>query len=24
MNYKTRYQPLEGLMDGVWKPLLRQ
>ena len=24
MNYKTRYQPLEGLSDGVWKPLLRQ
>ena len=24
MSYKTRYQPLEGLSDGVWKPLLRQ
>ena len=24
MNYKTRYQPLEGLVDGAWKPLLRQ
>ena len=24
MSYKTRYQPLEGLVDGAWKPLLRQ
>ena len=24
MSYKTRYQPLEGLSEGVWKPLLRQ
>ena len=22
MNYKTRFQPLEGLVDGVWKPIL--
>jgi leucyl-tRNA---protein transferase len=21
MNYKTRYRPLEGLQDGVWKPM---
>jgi len=21
MNYKTRYQPLEGLVEGEWKPL---
>jgi arginine-tRNA-protein transferase len=21
MNYKTRYQPAEGLIDGVWQPL---
>ncbi|HXU94132.1 MAG TPA: arginyltransferase [Gallionella sp.] len=22
MNYKTRYQPAEGLIDGVWQPLV--
>ena len=24
MNYKTRYQPLEGLVQGVWRPLEKQ
>lgn len=24
MNYKTRFQPLEGLIDGVWTPLEKQ
>ncbi|PID46771.1 MAG: arginyltransferase [Proteobacteria bacterium] len=24
MNYKTRYQPLEGLVHGVWQPLEKQ
>lgn len=23
MNYKTRFQPLEGLVEGEWKPLLK-
>jgi arginine-tRNA-protein transferase len=23
MNYKTRYQPLEGLVEGTWKPLAK-
>ncbi|RVU84759.1 arginyltransferase [Leucothrix sargassi] len=23
MNYKTRYQPLEGLVDGEWQPLAK-